>query len=538
MAHNVTATKYRPQTFSTLEGQEFVATALKNSLETKKIANAFLLSGPRGVGKTTTARLIAKGLNCQTGPTGNPCNECEQCSSIKNGNNSDVIEIDGASNTSINNIKIIQEEILYPPVNAKYKVYIIDEVHMLSKSAFNALLKTIEEPPDHVVFIFATTEVNEVPATIRSRCQQFNLRLIPVDIIYQSLVKILSDKGIKYEECAIKWIAYEGHGSMRDAYTLLDQVISFCEEEITLEKIQKKLCIIGEEKIATLVESIVNTNISKIYFEFYTILETGISPEQFLEELILFFRNLLLLKSNVTNKNITSINKVFYKDEIINQLSIDDIENILELSFQFYEKIKYSIDIKIEVEIFLIKLSKYKEFIRPKQLINELKQIQESLVTHTNFEKKKVAPLYPKKIFEKEILKTEAVSASPIEEHLQKKSEINEIPQKILAEKSDLLRTLKSRISESDFDLKNALENIEAIETNKNTMTFHFTRARAYSILEKNKKIITKELVNLTNYDYILNLNYTPKPAVEEKNESTSIINKNNIIKTFNGIEI
>ena len=314
MAHTATATEYRPQNFSSLVGQDFVSTAIKNSLNSHKIANAFLLSGPRGVGKTTTARLIAKGLNCIHGPTGEPCNECPQCISIKEGTNSDVIEIDGASNTSINNIKTIQEEIQYLPAAAKYKIYIIDEVHMLSKSAFNALLKTIEEPPEHVVFIFATTELNEVPATIKSRCQQFNLRLIPTSIIENNIKRILTDKNIAFDDDGVKWIAKEGKGSLRDAYTLLDQIISFCGNEITLEKIQSKLGLAGKEQISQLVSSILNEQIMDIHIKLETLISSGCRIEQILADIISFFRDLLLLKSQISSGDIkNAFLKGFFK---------------------------------------------------------------------------------------------------------------------------------------------------------------------------------------------------------------------------------
>lgn len=405
MAHTATATEYRPQNFSSLVGQDFVSTAIKNSLNSHKIANAFLLSGPRGVGKTTTARLIAKGLNCIHGPTGEPCNECPQCISIKEGTNSDVIEIDGASNTSINNIKTIQEEIQYLPAAAKYKIYIIDEVHMLSKSAFNALLKTIEEPPEHVVFIFATTELNEVPATIKSRCQQFNLRLIPTSIIENNIKRILTDKNIAFDDDGVKWIAKEGKGSLRDAYTLLDQIISFCGNEITLEKIQSKLGLAGKEQISQLVSSILNEQIMDIHIKLETLISSGCRIEQILADIISFFRDLLLLKSQISSGDIKS-NSNYYSPEILEKLSIYDIENIMELSFQFYEKLKYSINQEIELEFFLVKLSKYKDFIRPGTLLKQIKMLQTSFL-----EKKKLTEV-PKV----EIGKTEQTTINKVQE--------------------------------------------------------------------------------------------------------------------------
>lgn len=387
MAHTATATEYRPQSFSSLVGQDFVSTAIKNSLNSQKIANAFLLSGPRGVGKTTTARLIAKGLNCIHGPTGTPCNECPQCISIKEGNNTDVIEIDGASNTSINNIKTIQEEIQYLPSAAKYKIYIIDEVHMLSKSAFNALLKTIEEPPEHVVFIFATTELNEVPATIKSRCQQFNLRLIPSNIIEDNIKKILNDKKISFDNEGVRWIAKEGKGSLRDAYTLLDQIISFCGNEITLSKIQSKLGLADKEQISQLIACILKENIMDIHLNLEALLNSGCKIEQILSDIISFFRDILLIKSQASSDDIKN-NSSYYSPEILEKLSIYDIENILDLSFNFYEKLKYSINQEMELEFFLIKLSRYKDFIRPETLLKQIKTLQTSFI-----EKKKLTPI-------------------------------------------------------------------------------------------------------------------------------------------------
>ena len=524
MAHTATATEYRPQSFSSLVGQDFVSTAIKNSLNSQKIANAFLLSGPRGVGKTTTARLIAKGLNCIHGPTGEPCNECTQCVSIKEGNNSDVIEIDGASNTSINNIKTIQEEIQYLPTAGKYKIYIIDEVHMLSKSAFNALLKTIEEPPEHVVFIFATTELNEVPATIKSRCQQFNLRLIPSSIIENNIQKILTDKNIAFDNDGIKWIAKEGKGSLRDAYTLLDQIISFCGNEITLEKIQSKLGIAGKEQISQLVSFILNEKIMDIHLKIEELLSLGCRIEQILADIISFFRDLLLLKSQVSSDDIKN-NSSSFSPEILEKLSIYDIENILDLSFHFFEKLKYSINQEMELEFFLIKLSKYKDFIRPGTLLKQIKNLQNSFI-----EKKKLNEIDVPQIKRNESLNsisTDSVS-TPIENKTPNEINIKKESLSPQTEKTPLLKT--SEVNETSIQKENNF-----IETTKVMLEEVNQESTPETIVEKvnltpETKSIAEKAVSTSSTDNSLTIE--TKPTIEKTTSEfsfSSLVQENNI---------
>lgn len=258
MAYEVTATRRRPKNFEDLIGQEFVAATLKNSIKTGKIAHAYLFTGPRGCGKTSTARILAKALNCENGPTDTPCCTCSTCQEITKGSSLDVIEIDGASNTGINDARQVIEEVKFPPNSSRYKIYIIDEVHMISNQAFNALLKTIEEPPPYAIFIFATTELQKVPATIKSRCQQFNFRLVPIEKVKEQLAEACKDIGITAEDEALYWIARESTGSMRDAYTLFDQVAAFSDGHITYEKIRDKLGLVGTERLNDLFDDCVD----------------------------------------------------------------------------------------------------------------------------------------------------------------------------------------------------------------------------------------------------------------------------------------
>ncbi len=478
MGYEVTATKFRPQTFDELIGQDFVASTLRNSIEAGRIANAYLLSGPRGVGKTSAARIIAKALNCINGPTGKPCNVCENCKSITTGSNSDVIEIDGASNTGVNDIRAIQEEIMYPPVGSTYKVYIIDEVHMLSKGAFNALLKTIEEPPPRVVFVFATTEPNKVLPTIRSRCQQFNLRLIPSDHIYISLEKVVQRYAVNCEKDALVWISMEGRGSMRDSYTLLDQVISFCDGDITLKKIREKLGLVGEEEMSHIVRSIISNDRETLFKKYFFLLENGVSCEQIITELLKFFRNIMIIKSNLGKNKFVGFNHQLYPAEIVDSFSFDDIDNIIEILFKTYERTRYSFDLQTELEVCILKLLRFKEYIRPKEIINIAGSLQNQLLGSGRvISKGGVIP--------------------PVVEQSRKVFDENK---SIDRGNTDLISLLKRKLSENQghSQLVTALSRISSFEEKDSVLTIFFESRMLYDIINMNLSVIDNELKALT----------------------------------------
>ena len=293
MAYVALYRQWRPQDFDALVGQKAVKTTLKNALASGKIAHAYLFSGPRGTGKTSMARILAKALNCEQGPTAEPCGQCSNCQRIVQGTSLDVIEIDAASNTSVDNIRDLREQVAFTPAESRYKVYIIDEVHMLSTGAFNALLKTLEEPPAHAVFILATTDPQKVPATIQSRCQRFEFRRVTVDEIAEHLAMVAAGSGIEADADALRLIAIQAEGGMRDALSLLDQC-GVMAKRVTVATVREVLGIVGREALHELTGAIGRRELPQALATLNLLLEQGKDVKQVLTELIEYLRALVL----------------------------------------------------------------------------------------------------------------------------------------------------------------------------------------------------------------------------------------------------
>src|SRR6056297_3560266 len=379
MNYEVTATRKRPRSFDSLVGQEFVVASLRNTLTSGRIAHAYLFSGPRGVGKTSAARILARALNCPDGPDADGCEEYPGSDEIARGTSMDVIEIDGASNTSVNDVREIKDEVLFAPNSARYKIYIIDEVHMLSNSAFNALLKTIEEPPPYVVFIFATTEIHKVPATIRSRCQQFNFRLIPLEHIKAQLQQVVEDMGLEAEEEALFWIAKEATGSLRDAYTLFDQSASFSDQKVSLKEIQEKLGLVGIDSIGEMMEMMADGRSAHVISMAEDILAKGVSVEQFIIDLAEYFRTLLFLKHGIEREALLGYHPDRFPAKVREAFTTSQLEYAIEQLLILYRDIRYSLNQRFEMELMLSKLSALREHMSSREMMAKIRELRAEL---------------------------------------------------------------------------------------------------------------------------------------------------------------
>lgn len=357
----VFARKWRPQTFEDVIGQEHITRTLQNAISSNRVAHAFLFIGSRGIGKTTTARILAKALNCLASdtPTLHPCNTCDNCRAISDGNSMDVIEIDGASNNGVDDVREIRENIRLVPSRSRYKVYIIDEVHQLSAGAFNALLKTIEEPPPHAIFVLATTEAHKVPATIISRCQRFDFRRVPVTDIVSLLRAILDAESIRYTDEALYAIARAAEGGVRDAESILDQLVSYADGEITFQHVFDVLGLVDWQVLHDLCEAILDKDISRQLTLIENVVASGKDLSQFVQEILRYFRNLLVCKAadasellGLPDEEVALIQSHAKRFTLTNIIRL--VEQFAELTKNFDSQLAQ----RIALEALLIRLSK------------------------------------------------------------------------------------------------------------------------------------------------------------------------------------
>lgn len=523
-AYEVTATRKRPQEFERLVGQDFVVSTLENAIKEGRIAHAYLFSGPRGVGKTSSARLLAKALNCESGPapTAHPCGHCDSCISIAQGKSVDVIEIDGASNTSVNDIRAIKDEVMYPPQSSRYKIYIIDEVHMLSTSAFNALLKTIEEPPEYIIFIFATTELQKVPATIRSRCQQFRFHLIGQKEIMACLKEATDDINITADEDALFWIARESTGSMRDAYTLFDQVAAFSGNHITLQKIREKLSIAGFGAITDIVRKALLKQQEEAFAALSELFASGVSADQIIKDSADFFRTLMLYKAGVQRSDVLGAVLSDIPQDIVNILSEEQIEAALKAFLNLYRDIRYSLSPRFEIELMFMRLSTLPLLTSPQALVEKLEDMKKGIAEGS------IVVTAPKEPIRLEGPKQQIVSDSDKKNETttetaavaEKDEEVPDEPpfqeESFTIRLSDLPSIAEALRKMGKSSEARYISSIEKIEEKDGTFIFTTSKPLAYNSLKNDEKSLNRAIASALGENPLIRLHLEEKENEED----------------------
>ena len=361
MSYTALYRKFRPDTFEDVKGQDHIVTTLKNQIRADRIGHAFLFCGTRGTGKTTVAKILAKAVNCEQPVDGSPCNECPTCRAIQAGTSMNVIEIDAASNNGVDNIREIREEVIYRPTQGKYKVYIIDEVHMLSAGAFNALLKTLEEPPSYVIFILATTESHKIPVTIQSRCQRYDFHRISIDTIAGRLRELMEKEQISVEEKALRYVAKAGDGSMRDALSLLDQCIAFyLGQELTFDKVLEVLGTVDTEVFSKLLRKVLGQDVTSCIHILEDLLVNGKELGQFVNDFTWYLRNLLLVKTSEDAEEVLDVSSENLKalQEESQLIDTDTLMRYIRVLSELSNNLRNATQKRVLVEVGLIKLCK------------------------------------------------------------------------------------------------------------------------------------------------------------------------------------
>lgn len=507
MSHQAIYRKFRPKIFDDVLGQEHVTRTLKNQIISNNIAHAYLFSGIRGTGKTSTAKIFARAVNCLNNNDGNPCNECEICRSTLDETNMDVIEMDAASNNGVDDIRDLRDKVKFLPVKSKYKVYIIDEVHMLSKGAFNALLKTLEEPPEHLLFILATTESQKIPATILSRCQRFDLKRINADIIVENMKKICHELNIKYEEKALKLIAANSEGAMRDAQSILDRCISYNDDVVDYETVINLLGTVNYQVVLEAADAIVDKDMARTMSLVDNILNSGKELTFFLDELIICFRNMLIIKTTNSSDNLMRISEDEAESikNLNGKISVDEIVKIIEDLSTAQAECKRALNPRVLLETKLIKMLHNLNYVNLDSLIKRIEDIESNMQGNyqpQNFERKiEVKTTKVNKVPESKIEKSKKPEKI-VQEPLQKKEFENKSDEVIFNSIIDGWQSILKEIRSENAGLQAIIRESKLAEViNKKAVfvfdpkfTFHISAANQPKNKQKFKEILSSFL--------------------------------------------
>ena len=493
MSYVVIARRYRPQRFEDIVGQEHITKTLSNAIKNNRIGQAYIFSGPRGVGKTTTARILAMALNVEDGPRPDPDINSPICQAIIKGKSMDVLEIDGASNRRIEEVRNLRENINYAPSEGRYRVYIIDEVHMLTNEAFNALLKTLEEPPKHAIFVFATTEIHRVPATILSRCQRFDFKRLPINMIMDQLKKICGQEGIKIDDDALLQIAKKADGSMRDGQSILDQIISFSGSDVTLENVEQAIGIINQEVFFRISDLIKSADLKEIVALSRELFSSGLDLTELLLGLEEHIRNFLIVASTKTT-DLLDVSEFFaqkYKEKSAD-FSENDLIAYLNIIGQTISEIKWAQQPFLKFELALIKMAKMPS-----------SQDIESILNKLNLLKKKAPDLNPQALEDDD-------ETTDSFEH------IKDIWPKFITKVQET-RPIFSSLSDN-FTLSSFEENILKIQVK--------CLKHQQEIVEKNLGLFEKLLAEVSQKSLKINFSFTVVEKKEEKKSENKISKK------------